>query len=135
MWTRELQPKTPSGDAEPSKAVVMVVDDEPSVLLFLVTALTGNGYTVLSAADGADALEIARGYKGRIDMVLTDVRMPGMDGTELVKRLREEDLASRVLLMTGWSSPNVPPEIRLQALRKPFGPKVLLQRVETVLAA
>lgn len=134
-WPGEIQSHVLNGAEEPSKAVVMVVDDEPSVLLFVSYALTSHGYSVVPAVDGAEALEIARAHKGRIDVVLTDVRMPKMDGTELVKHLQEEELIPRVLMMTGWSSPNVPSHVRVQSLRKPFGSQILLERLENLLTA
>jgi two-component system cell cycle sensor histidine kinase/response regulator CckA len=81
---------------------VLVVDDEPSVRTFVDRVLRAAGYTTLTATNGPEALALSeRGT--RFDLLLTDVRMPGMEGDELARRLRERDPTLKVLYLTGYS--------------------------------
>jgi DNA-binding response OmpR family regulator len=68
--------------------VVIVVEDEPTVRVPIVRTLRNRGFTVLEAANGAEALRIVAGHQGTIACVVTDVMMPEMKGTELVEALR-----------------------------------------------
>jgi signal transduction histidine kinase/CheY-like chemotaxis protein len=82
---------------------VLLVEDETHVATLIGAALRKSGYTILQATQGAQALEIVRTYQGQIDLLLTDVVMPGMNGRELadhVKLIRGE---TRVLYMSGYS--------------------------------
>jgi len=82
---------------------VLAVDDESDVLLIVKTALQVEGYRVLTAADGPDALKTAHDEKP--DLVLLDVMMPGMDGFEVLDKLRQDDVTCRipVIMLTGLS--------------------------------
>ena len=79
---------------------VLAVDDEPDVLLFVKAALRAEGYRVLTAANGREALAQARSEKP--DLVLLDVMMPGMDGFEVLERLRQNEatLGIPVIMLT-----------------------------------
>jgi CheY-like chemotaxis protein len=100
--------------------------------------LARRGYTVLEAGDGLEALGVAQRHAGAVDLLLTDVRMPGMDGRELARRLRLTRPETRVLLMTGYMDPDGPgptPEPAGAAtLHKPFTLEALAERVRGVLA-
>jgi CheY-like chemotaxis protein len=115
------------------KIVVLVVDDESAVRDLLELVLTRAGYMVLTAGDGPEALAKARGHHGRIDLLLSDVKMPLMRGTELAAQLTQERPGIRVLLMSGHSSGPVPPEISEALLRKPFLPNDVLCRIAKAL--
>jgi two-component system, cell cycle sensor histidine kinase and response regulator CckA len=84
-----------------SGETVLIVDDEPGVLEFVATVLRKGGYVVIKAADGLAALELAALHPGQIDLLLTDVRMPGLLGPELCERLRGRRHETRYLLMSG----------------------------------
>jgi DNA-binding response OmpR family regulator len=112
---------------------VLVVDDEPIVRRFVEAALKREGFTVFTADNGEEALRVSREYNGTIDLLLSDVRMPGMSGPQLVKVLLDERPQTRALLMTGKSSGQIPSALKGLTMRKPFVPKALLARIQDVL--
>jgi CheY-like chemotaxis protein len=116
------------------KAVILVVDDEPLVRSVVQITLTHAGYHVFTASDGVEALDLSRQYTGAIDLVVSDVKMPNMMGTELAATIVKERPGIHVLLMTGKSSAGIPLPLRPGLLRKPFLPKQLLGRIRQVLA-
>ena len=83
--------------------VILLVDDDVGVQLFVWKLLKDYGFTVLNADSGEAALEASRRYIGSIDLLLTDVRLPRMDGLELCKTVAAERPQIRVLLMSGES--------------------------------
>ena len=117
---------------------VLVAEDEPGVRGPVRRILTGQGYAVLEAADGAQALRVAADHAGPIDLLLTDVVMPVMGGAELARRIRDARPEIRVLFMTAYSADAVAshgvlaPQSSL--LQKPFTVKELVGRVRAVLA-
>ena len=82
------------------KQVILIVDDEEGLRMGLSTLLEDDGYAVLAADTAERALEIMEGE--HIDLVLTDMRMPGMDGIELLKRIRERHGDIGVIILTGY---------------------------------
>jgi CheY-like chemotaxis protein len=89
---------------------------------------------VLAAADGLEALDIARAYTGAIQMLLTDVVMPRMDGLALVERMRQERPGMRVLVMSGRLSSGVGGQNPdLPFIRKPFAAKDLRDKIKEVM--
>ena len=83
-----------------SQATVLVVDDEVALRHLIVRQLRSDGYKVLEAGYGMEALDVARISPDPIDLVLSDIRMPGMLGTELAQRLVAEHPDVRVVLMS-----------------------------------
>ena len=111
---------------------LLVVDDEPQVLR-LLAAMLRKEYTVITAESGIEALVLDESYSDRIDLVITDVTMPGMSGLELVARL--EALYPRrppAILITGAC--DVPIEPWRVVIPKPFSAVVLYDTIERVLA-
>ena len=92
------------------------------------------GYEVLTAASGDEALSILEG-PGAIRLVITDIRMPAMDGTELARRIRERPLPPPILFMSGAVSPRTARALPGPLLEKPFSPAELFRRVQEVLQA
>jgi two-component system cell cycle sensor histidine kinase/response regulator CckA len=84
----------------PEKATILVVDDEIALRHILVRQLRSEGYRVLEAGYGLEALEVARNSPEPIDLVLSDIVMPGMIGTELAQRLLAEHPGIQVVLMS-----------------------------------
>jgi len=116
---------------------VLVVDDEIHIVHVVAIKLRNNGYEVITANDGAEALELARLEKP--DMVVTDYQMPVMSGLELVKELREDDQTKDIpaILLTARSfaiTKDQQKELEISAcLSKPFSPKELLGYIEDIL--
>jgi CheY-like chemotaxis protein len=82
---------------------VLLAEDEPLVAALIANALRKAGYTVLEARRGEPALEIVRAHAGVIDLLLTDVVMPGMNGRELADLIKTIRPETRVLYMSGYS--------------------------------
>jgi PAS domain S-box-containing protein len=116
---------------------VLLVEDEGPVRLVAMLILEAQGYFVLEAADGADALRRAEEHAGRIDLLLTDVVMPGMNGSELADLLQERLGRLRVLFMSGYTDDAVFRHGLLHKdvpfLQKPFTPTTLTHKVREVL--
>ena len=81
---------------------LLVIEDEPSVRKLVVACLREMGYKVLESAEAKDALFLAQRYEGLIDMLITDVVMPGMNGVELSRRIRRLRPEISVLFLTGY---------------------------------
>ena len=111
---------------------VLVVDDDPEVLRFVETVLADEGFEAVAAADGSDALR--RLGERAFDLLLTDIRMPGMDGFELVRRARQSHPDVRVLFMSGYSREYRIDPNRDDFVAKPFRPRQLLGCVYEILA-
>jgi CheY-like chemotaxis protein len=120
-----------------SKATILVVDDEVSLRQLLVRQLRGEGYTVLEAGYGMEALAVARASDEQIQLVLSDIRMPGMLGTELAQRLVAEHPSVRVVLMSAHVLDDLTTisDSRgvVQVLAKPFDGQTMLAVIKFVL--
>lgn len=117
---------------------VLVVDDEEPVVKLTTHVLEMRGYKVLSASHGEAALRAAAGYRERIHLLLTDVKMePHMSGCVLAQHMRPSRPDLKVVYMTAWPpSEVVRKEVEHGAaslLRKPFTPTGLLEKVKNVL--
>ena len=84
-------------------ARILVVEDEPALRILTARALSGKGHEVETAEDGLDALEKLRSDGFNVDLVLSDIRMPAMDGIELAEEVVGASLAAKMLLMTGYA--------------------------------
>lgn len=107
----------------PDRITVLVVDDEPLVRGMLQVGLVCHGLRVLTAADGPAAVRLYRDPDARVDVVLADVRMPGMDGPETVAALRQVDPAVRAVFMSGETGPYTAADLAASGARlvqKPF---------------
>jgi CheY-like chemotaxis protein len=115
---------------------VLIVEDVDEFRRFLVRMLTGLGYSVLEARHGADALRVFHDAAQPIDIVLTDVAMPYVDGIELVARLRAEHDDVKVLFMSGHSKRSIGPIGMNDAyIRKPFTMGAMAAQLCGLLAA
>ena len=119
--------------------LVLVVEDEPGVRKLVCRLLESHGYRVLEAEHGLHALSVADGHAGPIDLLLTDVRMPQMNGLELANTLRQRRPGIRVLYMTGYvDDEEVRTRVHSEAvapLDKPFTTATLTSRVREALRA
>jgi PAS domain S-box-containing protein len=116
-----------------AKGTLLVVDDEDAVRKTIKRILESAGYTVLEANGGDNALAICIAYGDAIDLLVTDLRMPKMDGRELARKVRELRPNLRVLVVTGLADEGPLPSE--EALAKPFSAGGLLTRVEQLLAS
>ncbi|MFL5274203.1 MAG: response regulator, partial [Anaeromyxobacteraceae bacterium] len=118
---------------------VLVVDDEPLVREVTVRALRSGGYQVLTAAGGDDALALAGRADTHLDLVITDVVMPGMDGSAVAEELRRRDPRLPVLFVSGHAHDCVlhhgVSEGSVEFLSKPFTASSLRARVRQMLDA
>ncbi|HEY6098451.1 MAG TPA: ATP-binding protein, partial [Anaeromyxobacter sp.] len=133
---RTPEPVPARPDAVASGRTILLVEDEEPVRRVAARSLERAGYRVLAVDDGEDALRLAAATP-QIDLLLTDVVMPGMSGTRLADHLKAGRPGLRVLFMSGFSrdlpeSLAPPPGALLQ---KPFTPEVLAARVAEALAA
>jgi two-component system, cell cycle sensor histidine kinase and response regulator CckA len=123
------EPK-PAAPAAPGTKTILVAEDEPSLREMVAETLTMCGYRVLLARSGPAALEIWRREQGRIDLVLTDMVMPGgMMGTDLAAELRSSNPKLKVIYTTGYSpgmsDQQAPLREGVNFLPKPYSPHVL----------
>jgi len=125
-----------SGVPAPRPSVILVVDDDASVLIASRRILAKYGYTVLEAPGGEEALQLARENAQRIDVVLTDVRMPGLDGPSLVRRLADVLPSLRVVYMSGYTDGRLDQELPAPGrafLAKPFTVEQLTRTLADIL--
>ena len=120
------------------KAVILVVEDDPSVRKMACRILGGQGYTTIETQDVADALSQASSYQGGIDLVLSDVVMPGMKGPEVFARIRQFHPEAKILYMSGYTEGAAISGRLLQQetqfIQKPFTVRGLLEKVGDLLA-
>jgi len=141
-------PRVPAGDEASLRSpqdlrvkhgseTVLLVEDEDTVRGLARTILEDCGYRVLVATRGAEALRIAESHLGPIHLMLTDVVMPGMSGSELAERLCPSYPGMRLLYMSGYTDEAILPHGVLEPggafLQKPFTPEALAGKVREVL--
>ncbi len=118
---------------------VLLVEDEDAVRTLAGKVLWQNGYTVLEARDGQEALFLSEQVRGRIHLLLTDVVMPGLGGHEVARRLCDRHPRLRVLYMSGYTDDAVVRhglgQVPANFLAKPFTPTALAAKVRAVLDA
>ncbi|GHD10012.1 cell cycle histidine kinase CckA [Tianweitania populi] len=118
-------------------ATVLLVEDEDAVRMGGVRVLTSRGYTVHEASSGVEALEIFEELEGKIDIVVSDVVMPEMDGPTLLGELRQRQPDIKFIFVSGYAedafAKNLPADAQFGFLPKPFSLKQLASTVKDVL--
>jgi DNA-binding response OmpR family regulator len=125
---------SPPGLRRPSPATVLVVDDDPRIRELVRLYLARDGHRTLEAADGPSALELARSRQ--CDLVLLDVMLPGLDGLEVCRQLREQSAVPIVLLTARSGDADKIVGLDIGAddyVVKPFSPRELMARVRAQL--
>jgi PAS domain S-box-containing protein len=130
----------PLSAAEKGSATILVVEDEPAVRGLTARVLEQQGYKVLVAADGSEAAALARDPAVRIDMLLTDVVLPGdMQGDGVARMVVEEHPAIKCMFMSGYPREVIAKAGRVAEgvnyLEKPFSPATLVRRVRELIDA
>ena len=113
---------------------ILLADDESAIRQAIAEYLRSAGHLVLDSHSSLEALEIARHYKGRIDILLTDVVMPGLRGTELAQQVAELHEGIRVIYMSGYAPGVLDSPIPAEAgfLQKPFRFASLTEQLKLV---
>jgi CheY-like chemotaxis protein len=115
---------------------ILVVEDQENVRALLVTALEGMGYTVWSAANGAQALAFCESHKEKLDLLITDIVMPGIPGNELAMQIHKDRPDIRILLISGYTNRTFAPGSVPDGaayLPKPFTPETLGNKVRQLI--
>jgi two-component system chemotaxis response regulator CheY len=118
---------------------VLVVDDSPTVVKFVTYSLKNSGYKVVTATDGMDAIEKVSTLGSSVDLVITDLNMPNMDGYELISTLRKSEEYSQTPIIILSSEEDEADKVQGSAagadayLTKPFKSSLLLEEVKKFL--
>jgi PAS domain S-box-containing protein len=133
-FTVALPAATARDPTEEALATILVAEDEPALRKLARVVLEQDKYRVLEAASGQDALEVAAQYPGTIDLVLTDIVMPGMGGPQLVAELASIRPEVGVIYMSGYTDSRIAGrDERRPLLAKPFDPEQLKELVRATL--
>jgi two-component system cell cycle sensor histidine kinase/response regulator CckA len=131
--TKKDDVKTPAADLT-GHGTVLLVEDEEAVRAFGARALTSRGYTVLEAASGVEALDVVAEAKDQIDLIVSDVVMPEMDGPTMFGELRKRGIKCKVIFVSGYAEDafqkNLPEGEDFGFLPKPFTLKQLVEAVK-----
>jgi two-component system cell cycle sensor histidine kinase/response regulator CckA len=124
----------PTG-VETARPTILLVDDEDSVRTIVVKILRRAKYNVLEAENGEAAVRIAEAHQGRIDLVITDMYMPGLRGREVIQRIAPTRPELRALFISGYADQDARTGVPDGAnfLSKPFSGQELAAAVEKVL--
>jgi len=126
-----------SAGAPQGEETILLVEDYTEIREMLQEILQLHGYTVLTAANGQEALRSSERHEGTIQLLLTDVIMPGMSGRELADHVTRKRPSMKVLFMSGYTEDELgqhgllDPGVTL--LRKPFLPEALVEKVREIL--
>lgn len=133
------QPAPAASSSLHGSETILVVEDEEQVRQLTVDVLESYGYRVLAAASPTEAINIARHHSGAIDLVLTDVVLPAMNGRKLVERLEKISPGFQALYVSGYTDNAIIHQGILEAgtafVQKPYSPRVLAAKVREVLDA
>ncbi|RME69430.1 MAG: PAS domain S-box protein, partial [Chloroflexi bacterium] len=121
------------------KETILLVEDNNDVRILAEQALQSLGYTLLVAQNGEEAVQLAAAYPGHIDLLLTDVVMPGLSGPELAEQLQASRPGLKVIFMSGYTEATVARhgilDDRVPYVQKPFSPTVIAYKIREVLDA
>ena len=142
-WRGDVREAAAAVSEEPRRAdltgvgTVLLVEDEDAVRLFSARALRNKGYKVVEAKTGESALQLLGSFEGQIDLPITDVVMPQMDGTTLVRTVREQRPEMKVICISGYAEEqfrrHIDPAAGVHFLAKPFTLEQLAGKVKDVM--
>jgi DNA-binding response OmpR family regulator len=116
--------------------IILVADDDVMVRNLITLLLQSERYVVLSASDGQEGLELSRKYPGKIDLLITDVDMPRLNGMNLYSHLLQERPGIKTIVMSGGDAHEIlRHNVNLPFLPKPFDGEALFSRVREILGA
>jgi CheY-like chemotaxis protein len=134
----EVEEQPPAGEApESGSETILLVEDEPVVRHLVAEILEASGYTVLQAGEGPSALELLRRHSGAMDLLVTDVVMPGMSGPEVAQAVTSMRPGTQVLYISGYTDSAIGHHSVLEPgiafLQKPFNAEELNRKVRSLL--
>jgi DNA-binding NtrC family response regulator len=132
-----LQPGVYEND-RPRRRTILLVEDEPFVRQATCNVLMSAGFEVLPAGDAQDAMKVYEEYRRGIDLVMTDMVLPGRSGEQLGQDLRQQSPEVVVLVTSGYSNPEYEkesPESRTYFLAKPYSRRMLVEKIEKILGS
>ena len=132
-----LQPYAYTND-RPRRRTILLVEDEPFVREATCSILESAGFEVLPAGDARDAMKVYEECKRGIDLVITDMVLPGRSGQQLGQDLRQHSPEVVVLVTSGYGNPEYEteaPESRTYFLAKPYSRRTLVEKIERILGA
>ncbi|MGE0085411.1 MAG: PAS domain S-box protein [Desulfococcaceae bacterium] len=132
------EPGEPPENIKPADSgVILLAEDEEAVRDMLIQTLKKNGYSVIPAQDGNEAIRLYQEHKHRIDIALLDLVMPGTGGLEVLEKIKSADPGLPVILMTGYSRNMLEKEtdllIRCEMIQKPYRSNELLVKIRAML--
>lgn len=131
--------KARQSDVANTLETILLVDDEDYIRELVSAILAIEGYNVLEASSGPQALKVAGEFEGKIHLLLTDVVMSPMSGSELVKQISPIRPDMKVLYISGFPDDAIVQfgihQAKVSFLPKPFTPKVLIQKIRSILDA
>ncbi|HEY6057167.1 MAG TPA: PAS domain S-box protein, partial [Candidatus Limnocylindrales bacterium] len=134
-----VEEAAPSPPAVGGDETILLVEDEDTVRDIASVVLERGGYRVLAAIDGREAIAVEQSFRGQIDLLVTDVVMPGMSGPDLARRIKARRPGLRALFLSGYTEDMIGGQEDLDVgdafLGKPFTPDSLARKVRDVLAA
>jgi two-component system cell cycle sensor histidine kinase/response regulator CckA len=138
------KPSPAAGSTKPAAdltghGTILLVEDEEGLRALNARGLASRGYTVLEAGNGVEAIDVLEGRGGAVDLVVSDVVMPEMDGPTLLKELRRRNPDMKVIFVSGYAEDafekNLPERGQFAFLAKPFTLKQLVAAVKETMAA
>ena len=138
MKAESMEPICSTCSPVANPPVILLVEDESIVREVTREVLKHAGYTVLESGSAKEALHLARQHAGRIDLLLTDVVMPGMNGADLACHLQSMQPDLITILMSGYAQNDIAQTINRTAaihIQKPFTVNILLTRISEALRA
>jgi DNA-binding NtrC family response regulator len=132
-----LQPCVFTND-RPRRRTILLVEDEPFVREATCSILESAGFEVLPGGDARDAMKVYEECQRGIDLVITDMVLPGRSGQQLGQDLRERSPEVVVLVTSGYGNPEYAteaPESRTYFLAKPYSRRTLVEKIERILGA
>jgi len=112
---------------------ILLVDDEESLMFFLQKLLLREGYNIIKAVNGKEAVDIYKSAKDDIDLILMDITMPVMSGIEAYKELSKHDPSVSILLMSAYSKESFEDIENISFIRKPIFPNDLINTIGELL--
>jgi two-component system cell cycle sensor histidine kinase/response regulator CckA len=131
--------KRPGNADLTGEGTILLVEDEEGLRQLNARGLASRGYTVLEAANGVEAIDVLEKHGGMVDLVVSDVVMPEMDGPTLLRELRSRNPSLKIIFVSGYAEDafqkHLPADGQFAFLAKPFTLKQLVNEVKDTLAA